>query len=834
MNVKFYQLDSLPIANEEAKGSFVSCPDGLFYCDGEKMIQLSNKEICDNLISEDNNKPLSANQGRVLNEKIEAIQSSDSTWLSMYAQYFYMEAAPYIGEKNSDFVFNCVPDMHCCFDTMTNYHLQMFNSIDKLNNQCNLFISSGDILFSGNTSVTKQQMIDNYISKYKTMVSTFADNGIAFAVTIGGHDFNFYNRVGYYNNVPENSLSKAEQRTHLIQPCVDAINNKLSNRFQAVIGDDPSVCYYYIVDKKTGHYTILLDETDHPATVDEYGLLKYNTYNTVCYSQAQLTWLKELLLTVPDGKYIALHNHMGIVGTTADIAGTCNELKKILISYINRTEYTGGSGTDNNDVSWTLDSTNFRNCKGMIVGLFKGHTHVQEYTKIDNVLHQFCSVNPDGYPFGSNAYCMTQLFGGDVYVIRNQELRNLHYGKTSLKSGGSGTWIYKKFSNRFLTSPVIIANNVPIPEADEDDDYEIVETLQTVQRSQNGQYYFAIPQNGAILGEVLLRSNVINGIPSSIGQYTLSDGSYTPTGGDYINKNLVTYNEETGILTINDNGTITAKANGYIMIGYYSNDSVAYIVKEKPKSEEGVLDSLKEYGCSKVDDAVAIYPNLGKSAIGETGLKFKVETVQSTSTGGSTTTKGSVLRTGLIPEYTDTIEITFHTLDILNTTSTLFCSRTNGTSGKSFTTFLINGSKLRADYDNPVTTTDTNRYTLIANTYYKYSRCKDGDYLNTTEIKPFINTTTGEYTTTIPLIIGGSIAQETDYSDAAGLSNASNFLNNFIVHTFAVKGNDGNYKMYLVACENNKMIDLVTGNTFTCDERNWGGYYYNTASFVEV
>lgn len=779
-----------------------------------------------NFLKEDN-KPMT--QGEInlyLNGK-----TNGTSALEMDAVNFQLKVSPYIGQKTSDYVFACVPDMHTCFEFMTNNHLQFIKYADRLNGQCTLYISSGDILFSGNTSITKAQIISNYMPKYATMVEAFATNGIAFASGIGGHDFNFYNRVGNLDKSVANNLTKEEQRTYLIQPCVDAINNNMSSIYEAVISEDTNVCYYYVKNKITGHITVILDECDHPYTISNDELV-YDVYSTVCYSQAQLRWVEDILYNLPEGKYVSFHNHMGIVGSVADIAGTCAELKKIITKFINRQEYSAGNGSDSNGFSWSTVDKDFTGCKGMFAGLFKGHNHIQEYSKIDNTIHQIGSTNPDGYPFGTSAYCYNQLYSGDVYVIRNQEIRNFHYGRTSIKDGGSGVWLYNKFKDRWIDAPLIISNNIASPELD-DDSWEIVQELNTIIRTQTSKYYFAIPANGQLLGDIYISSAYINAMPTEISQYTLSEGSYTPTGGNYITKGMVEYDQETGILTIHDDGTIVPKTNGYILIGYYTNDATAKIVKPKEQSGTSVLNTLKTMGCSKVEEARTTYPTIVDTIEAKQGLLFNTATVDKVS-GTGTATKGAIIRTGIIPEYTDTIEISFSTLSTVDgNAKCLFGTRSNGTAGNSFTTYLI-ANKIRADYDNPTTTSDTGRYTIVSNTHYVYTRCKDGDTLNGSDLKAYANTSTGEYSTSIPMCIGAVVSSATDYSNSTGQSNGANFLTNTIVHSFGIKDGSGNYKIYLVACADNSMIDLVSGNVFTCDEANWSGYYYNTAPLTTV
>lgn len=124
-----------------------------------------------------------------------------------------------------------------------------------------------------------------------------------------------------------------------------------------------------------------------------------------------------------------------------------------------------------------------------------------------------------------------------------------------------------------INTKVQFLNSDPVPET-------VVETIGTIQRSQNNRYYFAIPQLGSYVGTIKLRSEAFTAMPNDVSQYTLTDGLYTATGGNYITKGTVTYDADTKTLTIRDTDcNVLTRANSYILIGYYSATDTADIIE---------------------------------------------------------------------------------------------------------------------------------------------------------------------------------------------------------------------------------------------------------------
>lgn len=243
-------------------------------------------------------------------------------------------------------------------------------------------------------------------------------------------------------------------------------------------------------------------------------------------------------------------------------------------------------------------------------------------------------------------------------------------------------------------------------------------------------------------------------------------------------------------------------------------------------TREITADDLYLLGCTEVYNVLAIYPNALDSANAKKGLFFK----------RNSNNVGTAFKTGIIPNYNETIEVIFETKESIDTSAkTLFCSRANGSGSLSFTTFIIS-SNIRADYDNPETVNDTNRYSLTPSSYYKYVRkncC--GDSLNNSDLKAFKSHTGTPYETTIPFVLGASITSLVDYNgDSQGRPNTSNYLNNMVLNVFATKNDSGQYTHYLIGVEDNKIIDLVTGNEINACTATRDGKEMNIASYVDT
>lgn len=360
-----------------------------------------------------------------------------------------------------DMVFVQTPDMHVCYDFMVKNILPLFVNTDNFNNQGNIIISCGDMLFDGSFTKTIDNLIneDNYIPSYKRMINEFANNNVAFLGGIGGHDFNNYDRVGNRDYSIANNFTKAQQRQYFIQPCLDAIENNsvLKNKLTYSIPEDTNACYYYVENNATGHRVIILDECDHPQTSADGTNYDYDTYSTVCYSQAQLEWLIEALKTTKGDRYVIVNTHVGMnVSSSNDIGGSLQAVKDILSAYANKTTYAGGNGSDARGFSWTLDSVDFSECGGVFGAVFKGHTHNHENNYIFNGVTQICSANPDNYPYRSGVYAYKNNYSADIYVIRDKEIRNFHFGRTAELVNSTNKWEYNKLGDRFVETPVTI------------------------------------------------------------------------------------------------------------------------------------------------------------------------------------------------------------------------------------------------------------------------------------------------------------------------------------------------------------------------------------------
>lgn len=146
--------------------------------------------------------------------------------------------------------------------------------------------------------------------------------------------------------------------------------------FRRVFSEDG--LYYYVdnVPQKT-RFIVLNSHFGGKYAEDENGWAVNNRFATSCYGQAQLEWLANVALDMPEGYGAVLTCHTPprpVNGaTTAGIDSA--QLNGIINAYCGRTTFTGSctagvDGWSNSDIS-----VDFTDAKGEIIALFAGHIH---------------------------------------------------------------------------------------------------------------------------------------------------------------------------------------------------------------------------------------------------------------------------------------------------------------------------------------------------------------------------------------------------------------------------------------------------------------------------
>lgn len=179
------------------------------------------------------------------------------------------------------------------------------------------------------------------------------------ALAMGNHDGCYGDSSGYYR---KQFSPKKMWNTFFRQHSID---------FKKVFSSDG--LYYYIdnVSQKV-RYVVLNSNFAGPYSVESNGWATNNRFGKSCYGQAQLDWLAEEALIMPEGYSAILFAHVppNLTYTTDK-----EQFIGIVNAFCNKTSfvrnYTGGvNGWDNSSVN-----VNFSSAKGDIVAMFTGHVH---------------------------------------------------------------------------------------------------------------------------------------------------------------------------------------------------------------------------------------------------------------------------------------------------------------------------------------------------------------------------------------------------------------------------------------------------------------------------
>jgi hypothetical protein len=134
-------------------------------------------------------------------------------------------------------------------------------------------------------------------------------------------------------------------------------------------------------------YIILNSQYGGKYSVDENGWAVNNRFATSCYGQAQLDWLCEKALDMPEGYGAIIAMHVPINATyTVDRS----QLIGIVNAYNAKTSFQGAlSAKDYPEWTTSAINVNFADAKGEVIALFSGHVHGDSIDKDSASCPQF-------------------------------------------------------------------------------------------------------------------------------------------------------------------------------------------------------------------------------------------------------------------------------------------------------------------------------------------------------------------------------------------------------------------------------------------------------------
>lgn len=216
-------------------------------------------------------------------------------------------------------------------------------------------------------------------------------------------------------------------------------------------------------------------------------------------------------------------------------------------------------------------------------------------------------------------------------------------------------------------------------------------------------------------------------------------------------------------------------------------------VNNQRVAEGGYIPELQELydaGCIHVFDAYEQYPIILDVVKGGTFLHFD---------------GASAFALDVVPAYTDSIITRFMLSTTDDRTKTLWASRDMSKSGKdSFSTFIIK-TGVRSDFGDKIGPTNPYNFSLNANVFYEYIQKAGKVSLNGTEKDNLIDASA--FSPSQKLSLGASASNNSMVA-------FSNYLTNTLYNTFSVLKDDNTYRCFVVPCQDNKMIDLVSGTIY--------------------
>ena len=284
---------------------------------------------------------------------------------------------------NHDFMFTFATDCHFPPDDEKSYYNptnEVIKAIDD-NFHVDAIINGGDSDIYGSKKRTYA------LGCYDHVFKNLPQDKIVYCM--GNHDWNGVSGISYQQD-EDWMLDNSMTNTLFMRHNTDAV-------FPASATDDVKYFYRDFTDKKIR--VIVLNTSDVDVSFTN-GIVDIDPLAALGVRQAQITWLTETALNVPDDDWhIIIFMHVGLYinaeGFPANNALINREsIQAILSAYVNKTTYSY-SETDSTyngyfDIS---GSGSFANYHGTLVGVFSGHAHTDGYCDDDgfNAIQTECS-----------------------------------------------------------------------------------------------------------------------------------------------------------------------------------------------------------------------------------------------------------------------------------------------------------------------------------------------------------------------------------------------------------------------------------------------------------
>ena len=286
------------------------------------------------------------------------------------------------GSMKSNFVIASGPDLHIQWDALT--RAETFIELIKYDKRKSNFypddpepmvhamVVQGDLLAA--SAADKQDIKDQY-----DILSGIGDGYVVDLLPgLGNHDNN-----SSVSNAVDTVMSKAELRVSLIDPIISSVDD--------IVAGAGSACYYYkdYLQYDPGPETsgqfkvrvIMLDELDVSEVIDGADY-EYSQNSKRNYSQAQLTWLAETALNLPDVDW-----HVMILGhyrlqKESDYNTSKTALHNIIDAFAQQGTVVMNDTTTDFEFSLNVDFSSINGFDGAFIGYFYGHDHIPIISKL--------------------------------------------------------------------------------------------------------------------------------------------------------------------------------------------------------------------------------------------------------------------------------------------------------------------------------------------------------------------------------------------------------------------------------------------------------------------
>lgn len=265
--------------------------------------------------------------------------------------------------------------------------VELANYLSDINNgllPIDLFINTGDVTTGGTAFAGKIDRILLQFDAHKTSIAKLKIPAIGIT---GNHDEN----VVAWSSVSDSYITKAQRWSHYYAGFTNP---------GIVWGNSGNEGYHYFDVTRDGASVrfICLDQLDHPNPSGDS--VVYDVMALAVYSQAQINWLCNTALNVPDGYGVVICNHFPFAPQLSDYShdyaalndGTfCqgwNMIPEIVQAWVNRTTlnktYTGSVGDRNITVNANFSAIG---SSAQFVCYLCGHTHSKDAFIVQDEYH---------------------------------------------------------------------------------------------------------------------------------------------------------------------------------------------------------------------------------------------------------------------------------------------------------------------------------------------------------------------------------------------------------------------------------------------------------------